>query len=102
MVTVDDLRDYVGASTSDEDFLQTCLATAMELVDGYITSASASVPANVLDNAYLQVGSEMYHRRFAPSGITQFASFDGSPLRMARDPLASTYPLLQRFVLGGV
>lgn len=102
MVTVDDLKDFVGASTSDEAFLTTCLATAFDLVDAYTASASASVPASVLDSAYLQVASEIYHRRSAPSGITQFASFDGAPMRVARDPMASTYPMLQRFVLGGV
>lgn len=102
MVTVDDLKAYVGASNTDTDFLTTCLATAFDLVDSYIGSASANVPESVLDNAHLQVGSEMYHRRSAPSGITQFASFDGSAMRVARDPMASTYPMLQRYVLGGV
>lgn len=100
MVTVDDLRSFVGASVSDNDFLQTCLDTATSLVESYV--GASDVPTNVLDTAYLQVSSELFHRRNAPSGISQFASMDGAPMRVARDPMASTYPMLQRFILGGV
>lgn len=98
--TVEDLRAYVGASISDNDFLASCLNEAVDLVEAYV--GTADVPNSVLDNCYLQVGSEIYHRRNAPSGITQFASFDGTALRVARDPMQSAYPLLQRFVRGGV
>jgi len=56
-----------------------------------------------LDNAYLQVGSELFHRRNAPSGIAQFSSLDGtSPVRVAKDPMTSVYPLLNRWVVNGV
>lgn len=100
MVTVDDLKDYVGASVSDTDFLTKCLGTAQNLVDAYV--GSNLIPDEVLDNAYLQVGSEIYNRRSAPSGIAQFAAFDGAPVRVARDPMTSTYPILNRFMVGGV
>jgi hypothetical protein len=48
------------------------------------------------------VASELFHRRNAPNGIAQFASMDGTAMRVSRDPLTSTYPLLNRYVLGGV
>ena len=100
MIEVDDLRVFVGASTSDTDFLTICLNSAVDLVEAYV--GDNDVPSNVLDDAYLQVGSELYHRRNAPNGISQFAAFDGSALRIARDPMSSTYPLLNRYVTGGV
>ena len=100
MVTVEDLREFVGASVSDTDFVQICLNTAVSLVESYV--GASDVPTDVLDNCYLQVGSELFHRRNAPSGISQFASFDGTAMRVARDPMTSTYPILNRYVLGGV
>lgn len=99
-VTVEALRGYVGASVSDDSFLETCLDQAVELVDTYV--GTTEVPQVILDNAYTQVGSELYHRRSAPSGITQFASFDGSAIRVARDPLTSVYAVLNRYVVSGV
>lgn len=100
MATVDDLRGYVGASVSDNAFLQDCLDTATALVDAYV--GSNLIPDAVLENAYLQVGSEIYNRRSAPSGIAQFAAFDGAPVRVARDPMTSTYPMLNLFMVGAV
>jgi len=100
MIGIDDLRVFVGASVSDNDFLTTCLNTSIHLVESFV--GDNEVPADVLDDAYLQVGSELYHRRNAPNGISQFAAFDGAPIRIARDPMSSTYPLLQRYVVGGV
>jgi hypothetical protein len=60
------------------------------------------VPANILTRATLEVGSELYHRRSAPNGIAQFSTFDGTPIRVARDPMIGAYPLLNRYVGLGV
>ena len=64
-VTVEDLRNYVGAPMADDAFLTECLATSNELISSYI--GDATVPEPVLDNCTLQVGSEMFYRRSAPS-----------------------------------
>lgn len=61
----------------------------------------SSVPAAVLDRAYLEAGSELYHRRQAPNGIAQFATPDGNPVRVARDPLVGVYPLITPYLGGG-
>jgi hypothetical protein len=100
MATVEEVRNYVGASISDTDFITTCLDTAVSLVEDYV--GTSEVRNNVLDIAYTQVASELFHRRNAPNGIAQFASMDGTAMRVSRDPLTSTYPLLNRYVLGGV
>jgi len=52
----------------------------------------------VLERAYLEVGSELFHRRSAPNGVMQFTTLDGSAIRVARDPMVGAYPLLKRFV----
>jgi hypothetical protein len=41
--------------------------------------------------------SELFHRRSAPNGVAQFASFDGSPIRVAKDPMNAVYPLLMPY-----
>ena len=102
MTTPDDLLDYVGGNQSDRDFVSKCLAQAIMLVNAYCIR-TPEVPEEILDNAYLQVGSELFHRRNAPSGIAQFSSLDGtSPVRVAKDPMTSIYPLLNRWVVSGV
>jgi uncharacterized protein YuzB (UPF0349 family) len=101
MTTDQDLLDYVGGTQSDLEFVGKCLVQAIMLVNAYCIRTE--VPEEVLDNAYLQVGSELFHRRNAPSGIAQFSSLDGtSPVRVAKDPMTSVYPLLNRWVVNGV
>jgi hypothetical protein len=101
MTTPEQLLDFVGGNQSDLDFVERCLAQAMMLVNAYCIRTE--IPEEILDNAYLQVGSELFHRRNAPSGIAQFSSLDGtSPVRVAKDPMTSVYPLLNRWVVNGV
>lgn len=101
-MTATDLQEYVNANPGeDEAFVAECWEQAQALVDAFVRNAK--VPKPVLKLAYLQVGSELYHRRNAPSGIGQFATLDGGPVapRLARDPLTPVYPVLRRYVGGG-
>ena len=100
MVDVADLGEYVNASASDEEFLSWCLSAAVSMVSAYV--GESPIPAAVLDIAQLQVASELFNRRQAPNGIAQFSTFDGAPIRVARDPMTSTYPLLNKFITWGV
>lgn len=95
-----DLTTYVGASTEDATYVASCWTEAVALVNGLI--GTATVPEEITDRAYLECGSELYHRRQAPNGIAQFATFDGSAIRVARDPLVGVYPLLSRFIGMGI
>ncbi|GAA2082203.1 hypothetical protein GCM10009840_17880 [Pseudolysinimonas kribbensis] len=100
-MTAEDLSQYVGANADDAAFVASCWARADALVTAYV--GSAEVPSAILDGATLDVGAELYHRRNAPSGITQFATAgDASPIRLARDPMTSAYPVLARWVGVGV
>lgn len=95
-----DLKNYVGAPDSDDAFVETCFDDASSMVSAFV--GQTYVPNNVVTRATLEVGSELYHRRSAPNGIAQFSTFDGSPIRVARDPMIGAYPLLNRYVGLGV
>ena len=95
-----DLKNYVGAPDSDDAFVETCFDDASSMVTVFV--GQNYVPANILTRATLEVGSELYHRRSAPNGIAQFSTFDGTPIRVARDPMIGAYPLLNRYVGLGV
>ena len=90
-----DLKAYVNTSSSDEDFVAQCWDEAKALVDAFI--GDAEVPVAATERAYLEVGSELFHRRQAPNGVAQFTTIDGSAIRVARDPMVGAYPILQRY-----
>lgn len=98
------LAEYVGAPDSDSAYVEQCWDEADSLVTAYIGSIDPVIdlPIAIVDRATLEVGSELYHRRQAPNGVAQFSSFDGAPIRVARDPMLSAYPLLQRYLGAGL
>lgn len=91
-----DLKAYVGSSDMDDVFVESCWDTAQELIASY--TQSSAIPSKVLHRCYLEVGSELYHRRSSPMGVTQYATYDGAAIRVARDPLVGVYPLLNRYM----
>lgn len=94
-----DLQEYVGTTADRIDFVTACWDEATALVDGYV--GTAFVPATVLDRARLEVGAELFYRRGTKNGLSQVATPDAAPVRIARDPMVAAYPLLNRYVLGG-
>lgn len=98
-VTLEEFQAYVG--TDETTFPQECLTAGLSLVERYIGNVT-SVPAGVKDQATLIASSELFHRRSAPNGISQFATMDGSAVRVARDPLTAVYPLLLAYCGYGV
>jgi hypothetical protein len=99
-VTLADLQAYIGTDETG-DFIESCLTAGNSIVGNYIGAVN-TVPGEVHNQAILIVSSELFHRRSAPNGIAQFASMDGQPIRMGRDPMAAAYPLLLPFVGYGV
>ena len=107
-VTDADLKAYVNAGNSDDDFINLCLVQAQALVTKYNrvknldgTYGPSAAPVEVVDRAVLETASELFHRRNAPNGVAQFASFDGAPIRVARDPMVGAYPLLNPYLVVG-
>jgi hypothetical protein len=96
-MTWEDLKSYVGATDADDTFVEQCWDQANYLVNNF--ADVDDVPEDLMNRAYLECGSELYHRRSAPNGIAQFSAFDGQPIRIARDPMTPVYALLRRYVL---
>lgn len=96
-ITVVEFRAYVGTD-EDSTFIDDCLAAGLAMVERFIGTVT-TVPASVKDQATLMASSELYHRRSAPNGISQFATMDGAaPIRVARDPLTAITPILLPYV----
>lgn len=89
----------VSVSSADVAHIQACLDEAVALVDN--ECGTTSIPEVVLHRAYIEVGSELYNRRAAPNGISQFTSGDGGAIRVARDPMVAARPILAPFLPGG-
>lgn len=101
------LTAYVKAeahtvSDTDQEFIGNCLAEAVALVDQRCGAALGNVPEAALHRAYIEAGSELYNRRAAPNGISQFAAADGSAIRVARDPMVAANPILAPFLPLGI
>lgn len=90
---------YESAPSSEEKALvaETChRATLMVLKH----IGNHSVPGPLILLATIEVARELWTRKDAPGGIyTQFA--DGSPVRLARDPLRPAYLILSPYLPGG-
>jgi hypothetical protein len=95
-VTLEEFQAYVGTDETG-DFIESCLSAGNAQVGNYIGDIE-TVPNEIHRQAILICSSELFHRRSAPNGVAQFASFDGSPIRVAKDPMNAVYPLLQRYV----
>ena len=95
-----DLKAYVNTDSEDDSFVQSCWAEATELVEQYV--GASLVPTTTMSRAILEVGSELYNRRKAPNGITQYNTLDGSAIRIARDPMKAALPLLSPFMVMGL
>lgn len=95
-VTLAEFQAYVGTDETGS-FIESCLSAANAHVGRYIGEVD-TVPAEIHDQSILICASELFHRRSAPNGVAQFASMDGSPVRIARDPMGAVYPLLQPYV----
>lgn len=98
---VERLKAYVSAgatstSEADDEYLTSCVAESKELVEHEV--GSHTVPDPVLERAIIEAGSELYNRRSAPNGISQFAAADGSAIRVARDPMVAARPILAPFL----
>lgn len=71
---------------ADASFIGECVDEALALV-GQIIGTATTVPGVIRDRAVIEAGSELFHRRAAPNGISQFAAPDGGQMRVARDPM---------------
>ena len=99
VVTLAEFRAYVGTD-EESTFVTECLDAGKSLVARYI--GSITVPEHIKNQSVLIASSELFHRRSAPNGVAQFASMDGSPVRVAKDPMNAVYPILMPYTGYGV
>lgn len=98
-----DLQHYVRAADGDLDFVTDCYDEATALVDKHVAGVpDGDVPDVVLSRAVLEVGAELFHRRATKNGVAQFATGDGQPVRVARDPMVAARPILAPYVALGI
>lgn len=81
---------------ADRDFTGQCVDEALALVNR--ACGDHDVPAEIRERAVIEAGSELFHRRQAPNGISQFAAPDGSAQRVARDPMNAARAILQPYL----
>ena len=96
VVTLAELQAYVGTDETGS-FIQSCLDSGTAQVGNYVGVITV-VPDEIHRQATLICSSELFHRRSAPNGVAQFASLDGTPVRVAKDPMGAVYPLLLPYV----
>jgi hypothetical protein len=99
------LKGYVRSQAGDDAFVQSCWAEATQLVEDAckdVEGNAIDVPISVRDRAKVEVGSELFHRRQAPNGVAQFATADGNPVRVARDPMVGAWPILRPYIGLGI
>lgn len=94
------LAKYVspGANRAviDNEYVGECVDEALALVTQM--GSTHDVPEEIRSRAVIEAGSELFHRRQAPSGISQFAAPDGSAMRVARDPMNAARAILAPFL----
>lgn len=86
-----------STSAADAEYLTECVGEAWELV-GHEIGAAVGVPDEIRDRAVIECGSELFNRRQAPSGITQYADATGAPVRLARDPMTGARAILAPYL----
>ena len=91
-VTLQQFKDYVGTKDASS-FPQLCLDAGLLEVNLMIGTAT-TVPNVIKDVCVLQVASEHWNRRNAPSGIAQFADGSGQGMRVSLDTKRSIYAQL--------
>ena len=96
VVTLTELQAYIGTEETGS-FIQSCLDSGTAQVANYVGVITV-VPDEIHRQGTLICSSELFHRRSAPNGIAQFATMDGSAMRVAKDPMGAVYPLLLPYV----
>lgn len=96
------LRAYVTPEARhvavDEQYVEACASEALALVSQLIGGHVALVPPAIRTRAIIEAGSELFHKRQAPNGISQYADAAGTPMRVARDPMNVARVILQPFL----
>lgn len=110
-VSLDELREEVGAGADKDRKLLQCLEMANDLVTAYLEDNLDDVtvvPASASRQAVLVAAVDLFNQSQAPHGIVnqQYDAGTGdlgsTPIRITRDPLNGVYPTLRLWVTPAV
>lgn len=88
------LAEHLDEPESD-DYVKAAATAARDLVAGRLTAAEqVKIPDAVGQLAVVEAGAAVYYRRTARNGITTFGGAEVIPMRIAKDPLSTVYPIL--------
>ena len=92
------LAEYVNADAPDagDEYIAACAMEASTLVDNYV--GKVKLPAEIRTRAILEVGADLFHRRASRNGVIGFEGVEAIPVRIARDPMLSAYPILRQYL----
>lgn len=95
----DALRAYVNADPGD-DYAAQCALTAHNLISQKI--GRASVPADVLMQAFLEVAANLFNRRSHTRDTSTGLDADTTPafFKPALDPMTPAWPILRPYLAG--
>lgn len=104
-VTASDALAFIGGSSSDTAEVTRCLAVAVDLVSTYVGTRTADVPAEVVDQATLEVVAAVYRRAAQPgqAGSPYATALEGTVVvREPRDPMTVAVGILDRYLRRGL
>lgn len=87
-----------GDSSRDTELAEACVDQAVALVDQRIGSYIESVPGAIYEAAVLECGSKLWLRKSAPMGSDSYTDPEGNFQPIPRDPMVTTYPILDPFL----
>lgn len=99
-----DLEWYVQARGEDASYAAESEGVARQMVTDFIGGETNpyGVPESVVERAVLEVGADIYYRKASKNGVVTMQGVDPQLFRINRDPMASAYPLLRRYLVMGL
>lgn len=88
---IEQVKAYIGTTEDVDVFIDVATLQITRLV-------ADRAPEPIFNQAVVELSSELFHRKSAPNGIAQFNTFDGSAIRVARDPMTIVYPMLRPYM----
>lgn len=97
-----DLDTYVRANDRDSAYVEQTKVRAAQLVATKV--ATVAVPESVLSAAILEVGANLFQRRVAAIGTSNYGDPElaQSGMRPALDPMTPAWPLLRPYLGPGL
>ncbi len=95
------LAKHLDEPASDEQVIEAAKAGRALVADKLTAAEQAKIPDSVGTLAVVEAGAAVYYRRTARNGITTFGGAEVIPMRIAKDPLSTVYPIIAPYTAPG-